>query len=396
MSGRGIQKAVLPQAEISLLAAPSQDGSRQCAVDRIRALSLAQDYERPSAWDALPQSKDHQIRRHRQSVNLLLQMISVGAKAQDDVVWRNTCQWFLGVDKVAGSGCKIGLHVLLTRHDSADLVADWKKNHKSDARDNLRAYFGASWAVPFRGDDARDAPQGETAHGSEMCTRFEAYPDCYIGEADLQAQYVAEGQKILIVDPMSYSPQELKAIIKHQVQGAVAYAEGAGKGPRDDKEFYQAEFTKHWIRHFPAGTSRGPGPADPIPLGDGRELRGLRHNQAIVVKEIWADHQRVRTAWNATFGSDFQKFLVRMEIPRGKNLINSPRIDNLYRALHADSLDLGAVTGAYNALDSDDRTAISSEGSVAAWRDEIEAAKLPRAQEAQLMRSLKLRHNDKM
>lgn len=321
-------------------------------------LLLAQ-YAPTTGAREMPTSSASALRRHESVVAVLIDLIVNGANAAEGSTWRNTCEWLLA--------CKVGLHVLSLRHDSADQVAKAEKTEKKGYDPALDgAYFGIDHAVPLG-----SAPTTRASYGKITIVPF------------AERRFTQAG-KIVLLNP-SEDRDELKRLISYEVQLAVSH-----EHPSTDVDRYRSEFNARWVAGYHADKSDRAGSAAPIGVNN-RKVAMHNARQAAVFADIYNTSEGVAPAWNDWWsGRSFQKAVYNLKAPQGKNLANSLRIDNLYLALTADPINMGDVNASLAGLSSHDREAILNPvgGMVNVWHDILRDAALAPEDRTSIARDL--------
>lgn len=292
------------------------------------------------------------LRRYEAGAKLLVDIVTSGVKAENDLVWRNTCEWLMK--------CTVGLYVLAPRHDSVEQVQKAEKAEKRGYDSSLDcAYFGL------------DKPILPGCSGSTL----PAYGQITI--LPFAQRRVTEPNKIVIIDPMAIADrEELKRMIAYEVQLVVAHEQSSSA-----VDEYRAEFNARWVAGYHNKKSDQPDASSmAFAMVNGRKVAMRNARQAAIFSDVYNQTDGVPTAWNHWWsGTGFQKSVFGLSAPQGKNLINSIRIDNLCRALTAEKPQMDQVTRAVAALNGADREAIRNpgKGMVQAWHDLLRDADLP-------------------
>lgn len=286
-------------------------------------------------------------KRHRANLTLLDQMLKDGKTQKDSKwgkSWPNACQWLL-----AG---KTTLHALTETHDSAS-----RATTLGDASN--RAFFGTDATVPTMSSynelDESDATNIELVDPSWLGYREEGTPS-----------------KVVIIDPVTKGKESVKETIVHEVQ------HDADHHGSSDFAGYQTEFDSYWIdKTFVEESSKSGSADDTMTAADGTVLAGFDNarQQRIFLHLYNSDsYAYVATGWtDATFKAQ----VLALKAPRGVNLVNSTRIDDLYLELVKSPPDVAEAKKKVKALNGHDRAAIVAKSMIGSWRDLI--ATLPAA-----------------
>lgn len=297
----------------------------------------------PSSPGALRYSA---IVRHKANVKLLNNIIQQGQHengSQWGPAWPNSCKWLLS--------CKARIHALTPTHDSEERAAELRGGAST------RAYFGIDSAVPD-GGLYNDINKKDRANVIVL---------------DQGVRGIREDGKIVIVDPSAQSVEQIKEFIVHEIQH-----EADHHSETSAFENYQSEFNAHWIantfRQVPAETGSAYIKVNPL---DNAPMTGFDNarQQAILLTLMmrFGAYPYVTLGWKQF--SKFRELVLSMKSPKGINLLNSPRIDDLYLALTKDPPDIRLAKKNATLLTVDDRTAIAAEGMREYWWALI--AKLP-------------------
>lgn len=290
-------------------------------------------------------------------------MIAEGAQSTGDPVWTNTCQWLL-----AG---KVRLYILSPTHDSAERV------QRSTGHSNAsgRAYFGMDEAVPLGRFTMAESMAAEPAgddYGKVtiMDTKIEGRP---------------EPGKILIVDPIAARDKtEVRKRLIHEVQHTVAHL----PKKMSAEMVYKAEFDALWVSG--EASNKSSDPQWRVTFDDGKRIHQFNNpRQLAIFNYLYNSYDFVAPAWNSPFsGKTFQNAVLSHRVPKGINLGNSLRIDNLYDAVNAERPDVTRIEVAFQALSDVDRSAIQDQAQ--SWRTALKASKLPLDERARLEAKLNL------
>lgn len=287
------------------------------------------------------------LERHEASIALLTELIRSAAHPAAEAVWRNTCGWLVARNA--------RLHVI------TPLTNNYPRHLGKSGSDSgfNGAHFGIDSEVPLGGG----APLQRTSATSAI--------------VPLAQRGFAETGKIAIVDPIAIADREqIKRIISYEIQLVAAHQPPTA----DAEERYQSEFSMRWAAGYHSDKSDKPGSGDAIVLRDGKAVRGW-HNarQAAIFADLYNSSDFVAVAWSGWLATHFQKVVLRITGPQGKNLVNSVRIDDFYLALIKDPVDTKEVNDASSALSPEDREAIRNPvgGMVNVWHDILRDADLP-------------------
>jgi hypothetical protein len=277
--------------------------------------------------------------RHKANLNLLKSMLHEGRNQKDSKwgkSWPNACQWLL-----AG---KTSLHALTETHDSAA-----RASTLGDA--SSRALFGIDVTVPtmstYDENDQTKADNIQLADPSWLGYRQAGSPS-----------------KVVIIDPVTKSKELVKETIVHEVQHD---ADHLGDS---DFDGYQSEFAAYWIDKTYVHKPRKSGTADDLlTAADGTVLSGFDNaRQQAIFRHLYdsASYSYVADGW--TTDAAFKAKVLALTYPKGVNLVNSPRIDDLYLELSKTPPDVDEARKKVKKLSGHDRAAIVSPAMVESWR----------------------------
>ncbi|MBU0552371.1 hypothetical protein KKF91_05840 [Myxococcota bacterium] len=166
---------------------------------------------------------------------------------------------------------------------------------------------------------------------------------------------------IAIIQPRTRDASRLRAIIVHEVQHDADH-HGASKMER-----FITEFRAYWVDQSNARHKATSGSADPrLKTKDGVTLSGFdNRRQQAIFKHLWdsGSYDYVKELWKSA--ADRQRVLA-FKSPTGTNLVNSPRIDDVYLAL-SKRRGVEAVMAAASKLTPSDLKAIAAGEMRAEW-----------------------------
>jgi hypothetical protein len=281
--------------------------------------------------------------RHKANLALLDKMLQDGKDEKDSKwgkSWPNACQWLLAN--------KTTLHALTETHDSAA-----RATTLGDATN--RAFFGTAAVVPtmstYNEADQTDATNIELVDPSWLGYRQAGSPS-----------------KVVIIDPVTKSKELVQETIVHEVQHDADHHGGG------DFDRYQTEFDAYWIDKTYGDKSSKTGSADDtMTADDGTVMAGFdNERQQTIFLHLYnsATYSYVATGW-AT--AAFKASVLALTYPKGINLVNSTRIDDVYLELTKSPPDIGEAKKKVKDLTGHDRAAIVSPAMVGAWRDVVNA-----------------------
>ena len=331
-------------AQEEMLAPPPGDGSTERRRAVQRKPPEAESKSPPAA--AEPSAKLTQYAaaktRHQANLSTLATILKVGATETGTPfgdAWTNACQWI-----AAG---KTRLHALTQTHDAAERA-------KALGHPGEVAMFGATTPVPTMSEYAVD----DQKNGVNI--------EC----DDLDTVGLRKGgpSRILIIEPSTRSADAVKEIIVHEVQHD---ADGHGSG---SFERYASEFCAYWIDQSYSEKSSATGTGkDGQKTDDGTELKGFDNaRQQAIYKQVHNGYPYVAKAWKSD--AAFRQKVLALKKPEGRNLVNSPRLDDLQRLFSNIFVDMKDVRAALGKLTEGDKAAIRHESMRKHWLAMIEAS----------------------
>ena len=276
--------------------------------------------------------------RHKANLDLLSNMLTTGKSEKDSKwgkSWPNACQWLL-----AG---KTTLHALTETHDSLA-----RATQLGDA--SLRAFFGIDAVVPTVSTyDENDQTKA---------TNIELVNPTWLGY-----RQAGSPSKVVIIDPVTKSKELVQETIVHEVQHDADHHGGT------DFERYQTEFDAYWIDKTYVEESSKTGTADDtMTAADGTVLAGFDNaRQQRIFRHLYdsTSYPYVATGWGV---AAFKAKVLALTFPKGINLINSVRVDDLYLELTKAPPDIDEAKKKAKKLTGHDRAAIESPAMIGAWR----------------------------
>lgn len=276
--------------------------------------------------------------RHKANLTRLQTMLATGKSATDSKwgkSWPNACQWLL-----AG---KTTLHALTETHDSLA-----RATTLGDA--SMRAFFGISAVVPT--ESTYDANDQTKAANVEL-----------VNPSWLGYRQAGSPSKVVIIDPVTKDSELVKETIVHEVQHDADHHGGANFGR------YQTEFDSYWIdRTFGEESSKSGSADDSKAAADGTVMSGFdnaRQQRIFIHLYDSASYPYVATGWGV---AAFKANVLALKFPKGMNLINSVRVDDLYLELTKSPPDIGEAKIKLKRLTGHDEAAIVSPAMIGAWR----------------------------
>ena len=172
----------------------------------------------------------------------------------------------------------------------------------------------------------------------------------------------------MIVDPVTKDKELVKETITHEVQHDADHHGGS------DFERYQTEFDAYWIdKSFGAKSSKSGTANDALAANDGTVMAGFDNaRQQTIFLHLYnsTSYPYVATGWGV---AAFKAKVLALKFPKGTNLINSARIDDLYLELTKSPPDIAAAKTKLTSLNDHDRAAIVSPAMADSWRTVIGA-----------------------
>ncbi|MGH2561693.1 MAG: hypothetical protein ACRDJH_21720 [Thermomicrobiales bacterium] len=254
------------------------------------------------------------IDRHKKNVAFVKSELADMKKPGSPLLIRNTAEW---MEPIGGGAPKIELYVLTKTHDAA---ARAKKHGKtSDV-----AYFGEGQKYP---DDSAD-------YDLDIASKRNVY---FTG-----ATFVGEHQdkKIWLMEPKRHGSASVRGTLVHETQHDADKHElepdwaKAYKTPEESWVRYKTEFRAYWIDGDFDGNSASSGTATDPKFDNAKQEAIFLHLWGTKEDDTYAEWLRPTYRANPTVGGKkFQDLVHGYTHPEGINLINSPRIDDLYNSL---------------------------------------------------------------
>jgi hypothetical protein len=283
------------------------------------------------------------VDRHKKNVAFMKTQLADMKKAGSPLLDKNTAEWIVP----SGTGpAKIELFVLTKTHDSA---ARAKKQGKT----GQLAYFGISNKFP---SDVADYDLNISSNRG-----------IYFTDVGVTGEH--QNQTIWLMEPKRQGATSVRGTLVHETQhDADKHEEDPGwskafKSPEESWVRYRTEFRAYWIDGDFDGNSTAPGTAADPKFDNAKQEAIFLHMYGTGPKDVYAVWLRPNYDGNKAVGSQKFKDLVHgYTHPEGVNLINSPRIDDLYNRLmgckksdkritHSPLKELKAAAQALNADD---------------------------------------------
>lgn len=343
----GVPRAELPEVH-SLFShytdpgvphAAAGDKTRQARTETDRATDV-QDKKKPQWKPGTPASFSAARARHHANVQRLSAELHKGAKLQDSRWGKrlpNACDWVL-------KG-KTKLYALTETHDSA------ARANQLGATTGEVAYFGKSTPVP-----------ADSSYHETVLTDAANIELLFPGTAGYQTHGT-----IAVVEPVLQTEQYLQETLVHEVQHD---ADHHGTTPF---ERYKTEFDSYWIdRTFSEKSySKKTGTANAsATAADGTALVGFDNAlQQQIFLHLYNDKNNygyVASSWASDPG--FVTQVKALTHATGLNLVDSVRIDDLYRPLVKTPPDIALAKKRLTLLNDHDRSAIVDSTMADTWR----------------------------
>lgn len=302
---------------------------------------------------------DEAIASHRQNLDWLHRLIKDGKKAAPGdtrfgVAWPNSCEWL--------DAGKTTLHALTEIRDAAGRAfADGP---------GKKAMFGMDVPAP------RERAAGEIGPIREQAI-YLAQPTW------LGFRRAGSPSKIVIIEPCQKPVDLIREIIVHEVQ------HDADHHGASDFDQYATELRAYWIDGSYRSRDARPDSADPgLRASDGTALSGFDNaRQQHIFLHLYSSsaYPFVRERWHRD--PDFRRKVLALTRPEGHNIINSIRLDAMYRAAQPGAADHDAFRAAMAALTPEERQAIRGRAMRGRWIALIDRG-FPRARATALKKLL--------
>jgi len=320
-------------SEVEAQALAKVDGVMALLSDELSGAELQ------AAKDYLSGAYAKQIAAHKANVAAVAALVP-GWRTSPDAVIKNTAEWLFP----AASAPRLHVHVLTKTHDSA---ARAKEHGESGV-----AYFGLDTDYPS------DAATYDADVTSKRGIDFE----------DANNIGTHSGEHVQIMEPTARAPDELLAVLVHELQhGADRHEDEPDwkedfKSPEESWVRYKTEFRAYWVDARIGGSDTPGSAAAPF---DNAHQKGvfdhLYKDYAEWLKPNYDGNKEVH-------GKKFKDLVHGYAKPEGVNLRNSPRIDDLYTAAgrcspaSVDSAKppLSELLAAARALNADDLAYVNS------------------------------------
>lgn len=275
--------------------------------------------------------------KHAENLKTLDDMVKTGkteTSTRFGQAWPNSCMWL-----TAG---KTTLHALTETHD-----ADARATALGEA--GKKAMFGLDAAVPTASEYAKDDQTNRA--------------NIYLAKTSwLGFRRGGSPSKVVIIEPKSKGKDSVQETIVHEVQHDADHHGTSGW------ERYATEFRAYWIDGTYRSKKTASGSADSsLAAKDGTVLSGFdNERQQTIFKHLYDSdsYAYVKAGWS---DSDFKKKVLDLKKPEGSNLVNSPRIDDLYLELQKPKPDLDKVKELGGKLTKADKQSIQDAGMKATW-----------------------------
>lgn len=249
---------------------------------------------------------DERIAAHRANVAAVANAVATW-RSDSQPARRNTAEWLF---PTRGARRRARVHVMTKTHDAAERA-------RANGQRGV-AYFGLDTDFPSAaaGYDANDL-------GSRRGIHFNT--------ASVQGAQM--DRRMLIMEPASRSPDAVLTTLVHELQHFADRHEDEPdwergyKSPEESWVRYKTEFRAYWIAGNIAGAEK-PGSVAP-PFDNMRQLRIFRHIMHAGAEWLGPNYD----GNTEVHGRRFKDLVHGYAKPEGVNLVNSPRIDDLYVTL---------------------------------------------------------------
>ncbi|MDY0061182.1 MAG: hypothetical protein RBU45_15345 [Myxococcota bacterium] len=267
--------------------------------------------------------------KHKKNLQTLDAMVKSGTKetgTKYGTAWPNACEWIQ-----AG---KTNLHALTQTHDAAARATALGQNGNN-------AMFGYGVASPTESDYNKD----------DVTDKRNIYE--YAKPNWLGFRQASTPSLVAIIEPADKSKDDVQGIIVHEIQhDADHHADDPWSG-------YETEFRAYWLQQ----SFQDQSPES----GTGTDGFDSARQQAILT-HLYNDpsYAYVKDAWdNDTDG--FQGKVIALKFPKGLNIVNSPRIDDVYLEMTKATPDKAKVIEKAGKLTKADKKAIRDKGMKSDW-----------------------------
>ncbi|HEY7036137.1 MAG TPA: hypothetical protein VH482_32690 [Thermomicrobiales bacterium] len=294
--------------------------------------------------------------RHKKNVAFVKTVLDDMKKPGNPAIIRNTGEW---MGPTGGGAGKVGLLVLTKTHDSAARA-------KKHGNDNEVAYFGDTPKYPA---DTADYDLAITS------TR-----NIHFAEPTVAGSQGSAG--IRLMEPKKHGAAKVRSFLVHEVQHDADkhdldpdWAKDY-KTPEESWVRYRTEFRAYWLdgQRDPPRYSEASGSATNPKFDNAKQEAIFLHMYGTGPNDVYAEWLRPNYDGNTTVGGQkFQDLIHGYQRPEGINLINSPRIDDLYGKVKACTktdknvrvAPLKDAIAAAQALDADDHSYVNSASAAA-------------------------------
>lgn len=283
------------------------------------------------------------LQNHQANLKNLDSLVKKGKKETSTrfgMAWPNACEWI-----TAG---KTQLHALTQTHD-----ADARATTLGAA--GKKAMFGIDTPVPtastYDENDLTKATNIYNANPTWLGFRRAGSPSL-----------------VVIIEPTTKGEDSVKETITHEVQHDADHHGGDAWGG------YSTEFRAYWIDGTYRNKSEKSGSAnETLTASDGTVLSGFDNaRQQTIFRHLYnsSSYAYVKANW----GDDtFKRKVLALKSPEGSNLVNSPRIDDVYLELVKATPSLETLKTLAGKLTKKDKEAIASSGMKAQWEELLKA-----------------------
>lgn len=284
-----------------------------------------------------------QITRHKANVVQVRTEIANMRNASEPEV-NNTAEW---VSPARGGRGRNKLYIVTPTHDSAARA-------RRHGRPTDVAFFGDQNLYP---DDS-----------ATYDVDIESERNIYYSPPAAAGWH--GGDTIWLLDPTHYGSSAVREFLVHEVQHdadrhdrEAGYA-GTRGSPEDSWNRYKTEFRAYWIAGFQSESTRS-GTATKTGFDNAKQEAIFDHLMGSTLYNVWLQPNYNNNT--EVSGQRFKDLVHNYTMPEGVNLINSPRIDDFFRALERcqpsntdlNSTPLREVVAAANALNEVDRDYIN-------------------------------------
>jgi hypothetical protein len=289
------------------------------------------------------------VDRHKKNVAFMSTLLADMKKPGSPLLDRNTAEWIV---PSGGGAAKLTMFVLTKTHDSA---ARAKKQGKT----GQLAYFGSTHKFP--------------SDNADYDLNITSSRGIYFTEVGVTGEQ--SNQTIWLMEPKQQGAASVRGTLVHETQHDADKHDldpdwsKAFKSPEESWVRYRTEFRAYWIDGDFDSNSTKAGTASDPKFNNAKQEAIFLHMYGSGPNDVYAVWLRPNYDGNKSVGGQkFQDLVHGYTHPEGVNLINSPRIDDLYNQLKAckksDKLlgqtPLKELKAAAQALNADDQLYLSS------------------------------------